>query len=88
MRRLDDLSAFVAEKDVVITTQWRVGRPFISWKYDKAIVFTEAGRRRIQVTPKVVRQVKIVCLVTGDIQMRNVAGKFEIRLYGILSVFA
>ena len=72
-----NLTIFLHVKNITVTAQSSIARPLVAGEHDEAAVIVEFPRELVQMFPEGDRDLKVVTLVTADIEKRLVAGKCE-----------
>ena len=75
-----NLPSLGAEKHITVTADSSVTRPLIAWKSHEPAILLMIRRQFIKERPERVVNLKIVCLMTSEIEERFVPSKIEIRL--------
>ena len=78
MRRAADRAAFVAVKNIPVTTHACVARPLVSRQANKPSRFVKLGRQAVELVPEIVGNLEVVALVADHIDKGRVARVAEI----------
>ena len=78
-----DRAALAAVEDVAVAAQAGVAGPFVSRHAHEAPGLVERGRQAVELLPERIGDLKIVALVSDDIDERLVAGVTEVAFSGV-----